>query len=58
MQIAIQAIRNNKDLSVRGAAKIYNMLETTLRDRTNRKRARQDTRANLKKMTELEEEAI
>jgi hypothetical protein len=58
LQIAIQAIRNNKDLSVRGAAKMYRVPETTLRDRTKGKRARQDTRANSKKMTELEEEAI
>src|SRR5690554_5045973 len=58
LQIAIQAIRNHKGLSVRGAAKVYRVPETTLRDRMNGRRARQDTHANSKKMTELEEEAI
>lgn len=58
LQIAIPTIRNHKDLSVRGAAKVYRVPETTLRDGMNGRRARQDTRANSKKMTELEEEAI
>ena len=58
LQLAIESIKNDKTLSVRGAAKLYNVPEATLRHRINGRRVRQDTRANSTRMTELEEEAI
>ena len=56
--LAIQALKQAPELSYRAAAKLYNIPEATLRHRMNGRRARQDTRANSTKLTELEENAI
>ena len=56
--LAISAIQNNPRLSVRCAASLYNVPRTTLRTRRAQKPARRDCTPNLKKLTQLEEEAI
>jgi hypothetical protein len=56
--LAIQALKQAPELSYRAAAKLYNIPEATLRHRMNGRRARQDTRTNSTKLTELEENAI
>jgi len=56
--LALEAIQSNKKLSLRAVAKLYNVLETTLRHRRNGIPARRDSLANLKKLTQSEEEAI
>ncbi|KFZ23176.1 hypothetical protein V502_02347 [Pseudogymnoascus sp. VKM F-4520 (FW-2644)] len=56
--LALEAINNNRKLSLRAVAKIYNVSRTTLTQRRNGRTARRDTIPNLRKLTELEEEAI
>jgi hypothetical protein len=58
VNLALEAIRNNKKLSLRAAAKIYNVTINTIRNRRDGKPARRDTPPNSKNLTELEEEAI
>ena len=58
MILALEAIQSNKKLSLRAAAKLYNVLETTLRHRRNGMPVRRDSPANSKKLTQSEEEAI
>lgn len=55
---ALGAIRNGKNLSIRAAAKIYNMSDRTIRRRRDGYTARRDTVPNSKKLTHLEEVAI
>jgi hypothetical protein len=57
--IAIEAIRSAKQpLSCRKAAKIYNVPEPTLRARIAGRPSRRDTKANCRKLTELEEQVV
>ncbi|KAJ3551518.1 hypothetical protein NPX13_g11344 [Xylaria arbuscula] len=56
--LAIQAIQKDPTLSVRAAAKIYNVPETTLRDRQRGILPRRDIPANSRKLTDSEEKAI
>ena len=56
--LALEAIKNDKKLSFRAAAKLYEVPYTTLRDRRAGRRARGDTSPNSRKLTKLEEEAI
>ena len=56
--LALEALKNNNDLSLRAAAKTYNVSLTTLHHRRDGRTARRDTVPNSKKLTELEEEAI
>ena len=56
--LALEAIQSNKKLSLRAAAKLYNVLETTLRYQRNGIPIRRDSLANSKKLTQSEEEAI
>ena len=56
--LALQALQSNKNLSIRAAAKIYNVPATTIRRRRNSHTARRDSIPNSKKLTHLEEEAI
>ena len=58
MILALKAIQSNKKLSLRAAAKLYNVLEITLRHRRNGIPTRRDSLANLKKLTQSKEEAI
>jgi hypothetical protein len=55
--IAIEALRTSKrKLSRRKAAEIYDVPETTLRDRIAGRPSRSDTRPKVQKLTELKEE--
>ncbi len=56
--LALQALQNDKNLSVRAAAKIYRVTRKTLGRRHVGKPTRYDTTPKLKKLTKLEEEAI
>jgi len=56
--LALGAIQNNKNLSIRAAAKLYDVPRTTLQDRLAGKPARRDITPNSKKLTQSEEEAI
>jgi hypothetical protein len=56
--IAIEAIQTSKKMSRRKAAVIYDVSESTLRDRMSGRPPRNDTRANSLNLTELEEGVI
>jgi helix-turn-helix, Psq domain len=56
--LALEAIQKDDSISIRAAAKIYNVPATTLRRRRDGFTARRDTKPNLKKLTDLEERAI
>ena len=56
--LALQAIKPRGNLSIRGAAKVYNVPYATLRDRRDGKPAREDIIPNSRKLTELEEETL
>ena len=56
--LAIQAIQKTPSLSLRKAAKVFQVSVTTLRSRMNGRRARQDTRPGSCRLSELEEQAI
>jgi helix-turn-helix, Psq domain len=56
--LALQAIKKDPNLSVRAAAKIYNIPESTLRTRRAGKKSRRDLSANLRKLTDLEESVL
>jgi helix-turn-helix, Psq domain len=56
--LAIEAIRISKKLSRRKATKIYNIPETTLRDRMNGRTTLSERRPAVQKLTEMEEEII
>jgi hypothetical protein len=58
LNLALGALRNDQNLSVRAAAKIYKVSHTTLTQRRAGRPARRDTLANSRKLTELEEETI
>jgi hypothetical protein len=56
--LAIRAIEKDSKLSVRAAAKIYNVRRAILQHRIRGRPARQSIRANNHKLTEAEEDAI
>ncbi len=56
--LAIEAIRTSKKLSRRSAAKIYDVPESTLRDRMTSRTTLYERRPATHKLTELEEEVI
>ena len=56
--LAVQAIQKTPSLSLRKAAKIFQVSLTTLHSRMNGRRARQDTRPGSCRLSELEEKAI
>ena len=56
--LAIEALENNENLSLREAAKIYNVSHTTLGRRRVGKPTRCDIPANSRNLTDLEEETI
>jgi hypothetical protein len=58
INLALEAIRNNRKFSLRAAAKIYNISRTTLTERRDGRAARRDISANSRKLTDLEESAI
>ena len=56
--LAIRALEDNEDLSIRAVAKLYNVPEATIRHRRNGRRARRDIPANSRSLTDLEEQTI
>ena len=56
--LALEALRNDKELKLEAIAKLYNVPASTLRRRRAGKPARCDTTPNSKKLTQSEEEAI
>ena len=56
--LALEAIRNDGKLSLRAAAKLYDVPESTLRYRHSSKPARRDSPTNSKKLTQSEEKAL
>jgi DDE superfamily endonuclease len=56
--LALEAIRNSRNPTIRVIAKIYNVSERTLRRRRDGRPARRDAVPNSKKLTELEEESV
>ncbi len=56
--LALEAIRNDEKLSLRAAAKLYNVLESTLRSRRASVSARRDTTPNSRRLTDSKEKAI
>ena len=56
--LALEALKRDEKLSLRAAAKLYNVPATTLFDRRVGRTAQADTTPKAKKLTKLEEEAI
>jgi hypothetical protein len=56
--LALEALRNDKQLRLEAVAKLYNVPASTLRDRRAGRPARRDTTPNSRKLTDLEEKAI
>ena len=56
--LALEALQNNENLSLRAVAKIYNIDRMTLSRRRDGKPVRRDSPVNSKKLTQSEEEAI
>ena len=56
--LAFKALQNDEDLSIRAAAKIYDVNRMTLARRRNSKPIRRDTQANSRCLTDLEEQTI
>ncbi len=58
MQLAFQAFEKDSQLSIRKAARFYNILHSTLSTRINGVSIRVITMANLRKLTVLEENIV
>ncbi|EAQ93003.1 hypothetical protein CHGG_01238 [Chaetomium globosum CBS 148.51] len=58
LRMAVEAIGKNKNLSIRAAARQYNVPEATIRHRCTGRSARRDLPANSRKLTDLEERTI
>ena len=56
--LALQALQNNKKLSIQAAAQIYGVSRKTLERRRAGKPARRDIPANSRILTDLEEQTI
>ena len=56
--LAVQAIKNTPNLSVRAAAKIYSVPRSTLSTRLQGTTPRRDTMSKSQKLTKLEESTI
>jgi len=56
--LALQALQDDKNLSLRKAAEIYDVDHTTLFHRRAGRPARRDIPANSRKLTDLEEKTI
>jgi len=56
--LALDAVQNDEKLSLRAAARLYNVPYNTLRDRHAGKPARRDIPANSRNLTDLEEQTI
>src|SRR5690349_6344372 len=58
MVIALEALKKYPELSVRKAATLYEVPESSLRDRRAGKQPRREIPANLRKLTNLEEKVL
>ena len=58
INLALEALQNNKELKLKAVAKLYNVPASTLRDRRAGRPGRRDTTPNLRRLTNSEEEAI
>ena len=56
--LALEAIRNDKNLSLQAATKLYNVLESTLNSRRASISARRNTTPNSRRLTDSEEKVI
>jgi len=56
--LALKALQDDEELSLRAAAKLYNVLVSTLGYRRTGRALRRDLPANSRKLTDLEEKAI
>ena len=56
--LAIEALKQNPQLSIRAAARTYNVSRDTLRRRRDHIQSRRDTTPNCRKLTDLEESTI
>jgi len=56
--LAIKALKPDKNLTVRGAASLYDVPKSTLRDRCSGKTDRTTTRANGHRLTLYKEDAL
>jgi hypothetical protein len=56
--LAIEAIRSSRKISCRSAAKIYEVPESTLRDRMAGRTPRAEARSNCHKLNDIEEDTI
>jgi hypothetical protein len=56
--LALKALQNNRNLSLRAATKIYNVSRTTLAQQCDGRPIRRDSLANSRKLIDLEEETI
>lgn len=56
--LAIEVIQKDENLSIRSAARIYNVPATTIRDRRAGRLVRRDALVYSKKLTDLEERTI
>ena len=56
--LAVQALKQDPKLSIRAAAKIYNVSRDTLKRRRDHTQSRRDTIPNSRKLTDLEESTI
>ena len=56
--LALKALENDEKLSLRAAAKIYNVHHTTLLRRRASRPTQRDTTPNLRRLTDSEEKAI
>lgn len=58
VNLALQALENDRRLSIRAAARTHNVSERTVRRRLPGNRARSDLAANSRNLTDSEEETI
>ena len=58
INLALETIQKDKNLSLRAAAKIYDVTINTIRNRRDGKLPRRDLLANSRKLTDLEEKSI
>ena len=56
--LALQAIKKEQFKSIRAAARLFGIPESTLRSRAHGIKSRVDTRANCHKLTQLEEDSL
>jgi hypothetical protein len=56
--LALEALKRNEKLSIRAAARLYNIPATTLSDQRAGRPALSDTVPSSKNLTQLEEEAV